>query len=161
MNKTATTYISLGSNLGDRLNHLQDAVFHISSRIGEVVRISHIYETPAWGFDGDYFYNVCLEARTQRSPQELLEQLLQIEILLGRERKAGPGYASRTIDLDILYYDREIFHSDTLTIPHPNLAKRRFVLKPLADIAPQFYHPEINKDTRNLLQECKDKSDIQ
>jgi len=161
MNKTATTYISLGSNLGDRLNHLQDAVFLINARIGEVVRISHLYETPAWGFDGDYFYNACIEARTQHSPQYLLEQLLQIEILLGRERKAGPGYASRTIDLDILYYDREILHTDALTIPHPNLAKRRFVLKPLADIAPQFYHPEINKDTRNLLQECKDKSDIQ
>ncbi|HLT50685.1 MAG TPA: 2-amino-4-hydroxy-6-hydroxymethyldihydropteridine diphosphokinase [Arenibacter sp.] len=161
MNRTATTYISLGSNLGDRLNHLQDAVFHINERIGEVLGISHIYETPAWGFDGDYFYNACLGARTQLSPQELLEQLLQIEILLGRERKTGPGYTSRTIDLDILYYDREILHSDPLTIPHPNLAKRRFVLKPLADIAPQFYHPEINKDTRNLLQECKDKSDIQ
>lgn len=161
MNKTATTYISLGSNLGDRLNHLQDAVFLINARIGEVTRISHVYETPAWGFDGDYFYNACLETTTQHSPQALLEQLLQIEIHLGRERKTGSGYASRTIDLDILYYDREILHSESLTIPHPNLTKRRFVLRPLADIAPQFYHPEVNKDTRNLLQECKDKSDIQ
>lgn len=161
MKKSATTYISLGSNLGDRLNHLQDAVFHINARIGEVTRISHIYKTPAWGFDGDYFFNACIEVSTQYAPLDLLERLLQIEILLGRERKAGPGYASRTIDLDILYYDREILHSDTLTIPHPNLTKRSFVLRPLADIAPQFYHPEINKDTRNLLQECPDKSDIQ
>lgn len=160
MNQTATTYLSLGSNLGDRLNHLQDAVFLINTRIGEVVGISHIYKTPAWGFDGDYFYNACIAVRTRYSPQNLLEQLLQIEILMGRERKANPGYASRTIDLDILYYDRAIIRTDTLTIPHPNLAKRRFVLKPLADIAPQFYHPEVNKDTRNLLQECMDKSDI-
>ena len=160
MDKTATTYISLGSNLGDRLNHLQDAVFHINSRIGEVVRTSKIYETPAWGFEGDPFYNACIEVKTRCTPMDLLEQLLLIEILMGRERKAGQGYASRTIDLDILYYDREIVRSDILTIPHPNLTKRRFVLRPLSDIAPQFYHPEINKDTRNLLQECKDKSEI-
>ncbi|HUH47429.1 MAG TPA: 2-amino-4-hydroxy-6-hydroxymethyldihydropteridine diphosphokinase [Arenibacter sp.] len=161
MNKTATTYISLGSNMGDRLNHLQDAVFHINTRIGKVTRLSHVYETPAWGFDGDYFYNACIEVKTEYWPQEVLKRLLQIEVRLGRERNTGPGYTARTIDLDILYYDREILHSEILTIPHPNLTKRRFVLKPLADIAPQFYHPEVNKDTRNLLQECKDKSDIQ
>ncbi len=160
MNPSTTTYISLGSNLGDRLHLLQDGIFQINSRVGKVTKTSHVYETPAWGFDGDPFYNACICVETQLSPPELLEELLQIEVLLGRERKLFSGYASRTLDLDILYYDKEILKTEHLEIPHPNLSKRRFVLRPLADIAPQFYHPIANKDTRNLLQECKDKSEI-
>lgn len=160
MNGPITTYISLGSNLGDRLAHLQEAVFQINSHIGTVTKTSHIYETPAWGFTGEPFYNACISVETQLPPSELLDSLLKIEIGLGRERKQDIGYTSRTLDLDILYYDREIIKTGTLEIPHPNLSKRRFVLRPLADIAPQFYHPIVNKDTRNLLQECKDKSEI-
>jgi len=160
MNKTATTYLSLGSNLGDKLNHLQEVVFLIQSSIGEVVKTSPIYETPAWGFEGEDFYNACIAVETLLTPYALLERLLEIETKLGRERNQGTGYASRTVDIDIIYYDKNTINTDALTIPHPNLPLRRFVLKPLADIAPQFYHPILNKDTRNLLQECKDKSII-
>tara|TARA_R110000868_G_scaffold1635_14_gene13180 strand:+ start:11299 stop:12444 length:1146 start_codon:yes stop_codon:yes gene_type:complete len=160
MNKTITTYLSLGSNLGDKLNQLQEVVFLIHSTVGSVVKISPIYETPAWGFDGDNFYNCCIAVETSLKPSVLLEKLLEIETRLGRKRNEGTGYASRTVDIDILYYDREIINTEALTIPHPNLQLRRFVLKPLADIAPQFYHPVLKKDTRNLLQECKDKSNI-
>jgi len=160
MNKTITTYLSLGSNLGDKLNHLQEVVFLIHSTVGSVVKISPIYETSAWGFDGDNFYNCCIAVETSLTPSVLLEKLLEIETRLGRKRNEGTGYASRTVDIDILYYDSEIINTEALTIPHPNLQLRRFVLKPLADIAPQFYHPVLNKDTRNLLQECKDKSNI-
>jgi 2-amino-4-hydroxy-6-hydroxymethyldihydropteridine diphosphokinase len=160
MNKTVTTYLSLGSNLGDKLNHLQEVVFLIQATIGRVVKISPIYQTPAWGFEGEDFYNGCIAVETSLTPLVLLENLLKIETRLGRERNQGTGYASRTVDIDILYYDREIIKTEALTIPHPNLQLRRFVLKPLADIAPQFYHPILNKDTRNLLQECKDKSNI-
>ncbi|MCM4173826.1 2-amino-4-hydroxy-6-hydroxymethyldihydropteridine diphosphokinase [Arenibacter sp. TNZ] len=160
MKKTVTTYLSLGSNLGDKLNHLQEVVFLIQATIGRVVKISPIYQTPAWGFEGEDFYNGCIAVETSLTPLVLLENLLKIETRLGRERNQGTGYASRTVDIDILYYDREIIKTEALTIPHPNLQLRRFVLKPLADIAPQFYHPILNKDTRNLLQECKDKSNI-
>tara|TARA_R110002049_G_scaffold309183_2_gene518176 strand:- start:801 stop:1946 length:1146 start_codon:yes stop_codon:yes gene_type:complete len=160
MNKTITTYLSLGSNLGDKLNQLQEVVFLIHTTVGSVVKISPIYETPAWGFEGDNFYNCCIAVETSLKPSVLLEKLLEIETRLGRKRNEGTGYASRTVDIDILYYDREIINTEALTIPHPNLQLRRFVLKPLADIAPQFYHPVLKKDTRNLLQECKDKSNI-
>ncbi|MCM4169505.1 Thymidylate kinase [Arenibacter antarcticus] len=160
MNQTKTTYLSLGSNLGDRLNHLQEGIFQINARIGTVTKTSHLYETPAWGFEGEPFYNACISVETHLSPSDLLEELLKIEILLGRERKQSSGYASRTLDLDIIYYDREILKTDRLEIPHPNLFKRKFVLRPLADIAPQYYHPILDKDSRNLLQECQDKSEI-
>lgn len=160
MNKTVTTYLSLGSNLGDKLNHLQEVVLLIQSNIGRVEKISHIYETPAWGFEGEDFYNACIAVETSLSPQTLLEKLLELETTLGRERNTSKGYASRTVDIDILYYDKEILNTDSLTVPHPHLQLRRFVLRPLADVAPQFYHPILNKDTRNLLQECKDTSAI-
>jgi 2-amino-4-hydroxy-6-hydroxymethyldihydropteridine diphosphokinase len=160
MNKTTTTHLSLGSNLGDKLNHLQEVVFLIQANVGEVIKTSPVYETPAWGFEGDNFYNACITVETTLTPSALLEKLLELETKLGRERNPGAGYSSRTVDIDILYFDKEIINTDLLTIPHPNLQLRRFVLKPLADIAPQFYHPILNKDTRNLLQECKDKSNI-
>lgn len=160
MNQATTIYISLGSNLGDRLNHLQEGVFQINARIGTVVKTSHVYETPAWGFDGEPFYNACISVETELTPSVLLDELLKIEIFLGRERMRGSGYTSRTLDLDILYYGHDILRTNSLEIPHPNLSKRKFVLKPLSDIAPQFYHPILNKDTRNLLQQCKDKSEI-
>ena len=91
----------------------------------------------------------------------ILEQLLKIEEDLGRIRYQEDGYKSRTLDIDILYYGSEAFFTERLVIPHPELAFRKFVLKPLADIAPQFYHPVLNKDTRNLLQECKDKGHLE
>ncbi|MEQ9582944.1 MAG: 2-amino-4-hydroxy-6-hydroxymethyldihydropteridine diphosphokinase, partial [Arenibacter sp.] len=160
MNKTTTTHLSLGSNLGDKLNHLQEVVFLIQANVGEVIKTSPVYETPAWGFEGDNFYNACITVETTLTPSALLEKLLELETKLGRERNPGAGYSSRTVDIDILYFDKEIINTDLLNIPHPNLQLRRFVLKPLADIAPQFYHPILNKDTRNLLQECKDKSNI-
>ncbi|WP_394750688.1 2-amino-4-hydroxy-6-hydroxymethyldihydropteridine diphosphokinase [Spongiimicrobium salis] len=151
-------YLSLGSNLGNKLNNLQKAVFLIHDRLGEVMRLSHIYQTPAFGFEGEDFYNACLSLETTLSPQRLLEEVLRIEKELGRIRYEEEGYQPRTIDIDILYYAHEVVISDHLVIPHPELQYRKFVLKPLSDIAPQFYHPILAKDTRNLIQECRDKS---
>ncbi len=132
----------------------------IGERIGDVTAVSSVYITPSWGFESDDFYNVCLEAQTTLKPAEVLEQLLAIEKQLGRERSLESGYQSRNIDLDIIYYETLVVDTDQLTLPHPRMAERKFVLKPLADIAPQFYHPIVNKDTRNLLQETRDKSEI-
>jgi 2-amino-4-hydroxy-6-hydroxymethyldihydropteridine diphosphokinase len=155
-----TVYLSIGSNLGQKRNNLQKAIFLIGERIGEVTAISSVYNTPPWGFESDDFYNACLEGQTTLQPAEVLEELLAIEKQLGRERSSESGYQSRNIDLDIIYYDTLVVDTDPLTLPHPRMAERKFVLKPLADIAPQFYHPIFNKDTRNLLQETRDKSEI-
>lgn len=155
-----TTYLSLGTNVGDKLNNLQNAIFVIQKQIGDVVQISPVYQSTAWGFEADDFLNVCICLKTKLLPQVLLENILNIEIELGRVRLQEEGYEPRTIDIDILYYEKEIVFTERLVIPHPELPFRKFVLKPLADIAPQYYHPNLNKDTRNLLQQCKDKSKL-
>ncbi|MGA9238540.1 2-amino-4-hydroxy-6-hydroxymethyldihydropteridine diphosphokinase [Robiginitalea sp.] len=154
-------YISLGSNLGNRAYYLQKAIFSLGNVAGEIEAISPVYQTAAWGFDGGDFLNACIALRTELPPEGLLQCLLQIEKAAGRERFASGGYRSRTLDLDLLYYGGEIIRTDTLTVPHPSLEKRRFVLRPLADIAPQFYHPVLRKDHRNLLQECADKNGLE
>lgn len=155
-----TALLSIGSNLGNRQLLLQKAIFEIGKVAGEVRQVSATYETPSWGFEGEDFFNACLELQTLLTPEELLVKLLSIETAFGRERKNSDEYESRTLDIDIIYYEKEVINTETLTIPHPKMQERKFILKPLADISPQFYHPIFNKDTRNLLQECKDKSTI-
>jgi 2-amino-4-hydroxy-6-hydroxymethyldihydropteridine diphosphokinase len=142
--------------MGNRLAQLQQAIFLLGSKLGPVIQISPVYESKSWGFQGEDFLNICIAIEMKKSAQSVLETLLDIESSLGRERRQETTYVSRTIDIDILYYGDDIISKDHLKIPHPELHKRRFVLKPLADIAPQFYHPELQKDTRNLLQECRD-----
>lgn len=153
-------YLSLGSNLGNRRATLQKAVFHIQQRAGSILDISSVYENPAVGFEGDDFLNICISLLTPLSPEALLDTLMQIEREFGRVRSEAKTYGSRTLDIDIIYYGTEVIHTDELVVPHPQMQHRNFVLKPLADIAPQFYHPVFQKDTRNLLQECKDRSKL-
>lgn len=155
-----SAFLSIGSNLGKREFLIQKAIFEIGKKAGEIRQVSGIYQTPAWGFEGNEFLNACLEIQTLLTPAELLSEILAIEIEYGRERNDSQGYQSRTLDIDIIYYDKEIIDTERLTVPHPKMQERKFILKPLADISPQFYHPILNKDTRNLLQECKDKSII-
>ncbi|NNC35288.1 MAG: 2-amino-4-hydroxy-6-hydroxymethyldihydropteridine diphosphokinase [Croceitalea sp.] len=161
MGKTNIVYLSLGSNLGNRYLNLQKAIVQLELRVGLVVQVSHVYENPAMGFEGDNFLNACLAIETQSSPKALLEQLLQLEKDLGRIQRNDAGYTSRPIDIDIIYFGNKIVKSAELNIPHPAMTQRKFVLKPLADIAPQVYHPILKKDTRNLLQESKDESYLQ
>jgi len=151
-----TTFLSLGSNLENRVYYLQKALFLLQERAGSLKKVSPVYESPSWGFEAGDFLNLCVELETSFSSQELLETVLKIETSLGRTRSEETGYEPRTLDIDILYYDTLIQKTDSLELPHPELHKRRFVLRPLADIAPQLYHPVLKKDSRNLLQECKD-----
>lgn len=153
-------YLSIGSNIGNRYLNLQKAVLALKAKVGTILHTSSIYENGAVGFDGEDFLNACLLLETNLSPTEVLAELKQIESNLGRKKDSNQGYASRSIDLDILYYDDLIINGAGLSIPHPRMIERNFVLKPLADIAPQFYHPIYKKDTRNLLQECKDKNKL-
>lgn len=160
--KAATSiYLSIGSNLGNKLNMLQKAVFRLKDTVGALTAISPVYSSPALGFEGDTFLNACLKMETSMAPKPLIRHLLEIESSMGRERFAEEGYQSRTIDIDLLYYGSDVLTTPIVTVPHPRLQHRKFVLKPLADIAPQFYHPILGKDTRNLLQECRDGNALQ
>ncbi len=161
MPQSKIAYLALGSNLGDKPNHLQKALFALQEKVGDIRRISPVYQSSAWGFEADDFLNCCLEIETPCMPQELLAHIVAIETSLGRVRVQEEGYEARIIDIDILYYENETVVSENLVIPHPEIPFRKFVLRPLADIAPQYYHPILNKDSRNLLQECKDKGSLE
>ncbi|MCX7551717.1 2-amino-4-hydroxy-6-hydroxymethyldihydropteridine diphosphokinase [Xanthomarina sp. F2636L] len=154
-------YISLGSNKGDRLKNLQDAINLIFKKIGKINIISKVYNTPAIGFEGDDFFNCCLILETEIPSEKVMQELLAIETFLGRIRDESKGYQSRIIDLDILFVDEEIIDSLQLQVPHPELHKRKFVLKPLLEIAPKISHPKLHKSIAVLLEECEDASDIE
>ena len=161
MEERQKIYISLGSNQGDRLKYLQDAVNLIFEKIGHVSHISKVYNSASIGFQGDDFLNCCILLETQMSPEKVMLTLLDIETFLGRERTASEGYQSRTIDLDILFVDEKIIDTKILQVPHPEFSKRRFVLKPLLEVAPKFIHPKFEKNIATLLEVCEDKSSVE
>ena len=154
-------YLSLGSNQGDTLEHLQNAIKQIAERIGLVLDISSIYKTEAIGFSGDDFMNICIKVQTRFAPQELLQELLKIENSLGRKRKKSSNYESRIIDIDILFIDNKIINSAELKIPHPEINNRQFVLTPLSEIAPNLLHPIHKESIKTLQQNCSDTSKIE
>jgi 2-amino-4-hydroxy-6-hydroxymethyldihydropteridine diphosphokinase len=157
-----TCYILLGSNLGDREGNLQAAREQINSRIAQIIKVSSLYQTEAWGFEtSDIFLNQVIEAKTALDPDMLLDQLLSLETLLGRKRDGNRFYTSRLIDLDILFYENMILSKNGLVIPHPLLHKRRFVLTPLNEIAPDWAHPVLHKTISELLHECDDQNKVQ
>ncbi len=151
-----TTYLGIGSNLGERENNLSTAIIRISEETGIIVAASSVYETEPWGFSTDrLFLNMVLKVETFREPQALLEALLHIERSMGRIRDRDK-YSSRIIDIDILFYEDIIIARNDLIIPHPHLHERRFVLEPLAEIAPDFVHPVYKKIISYLLESCDD-----
>ena len=160
LNSPKLVHIALGSNQGNRLDFLQKALLEIHREIGEVIKISPVYETPAWGFEGNAFLNACAAVLSRCSPEDILKNLLEIETSLGRQRAVGKGYQDRTIDLDILLYEEDVIASEELVIPHPEMEKRGFVLLPLADIAPEVKHPVWKQKIKELLKSSKDNSEI-
>src|SRR5690606_15453050 len=152
--------LALGSNLGNKKEHLQNAINHIHSHIGFVAQASAIYETPSWGFDSFPFYNMCILIHTNLSPEKLLVELKQTEKTLGRTAKTSDNYEARTVDIDIVYFNDLIFNSTDLQIPHKELQNRKFVLVPLNDLTFDWKHPILQRSTQELLLICKDKSDI-
>lgn len=145
-----TIYLALGSNIGDREAHLRAAIGEMSAAGISVLRESPIYETEPVGFtDQRWFLNMVVEAETALFPMQLLARVGKIERKLGRVRTMVNG--PRTIDIDILLYANAVVRTPQLEIPHPRMHERRFVLAPLADLAPALRHPVLRKTVRELL----------
>jgi 2-amino-4-hydroxy-6-hydroxymethyldihydropteridine diphosphokinase len=154
-----TVYISLGSNLGDRAATLERAIAAMNAAGIRVVRQSSFYATEPVGAPGQaWFLNAVAEAETSLLPLQLLHTLLKIERELGRRRITPHG--PRSIDLDILFYGSAVIRSPELQVPHPRLPERRFVLLPLAHLAPEFRHPALRKRITELLAETPDRSEV-
>lgn len=154
------TYLSLGTNQGNKLENLQQAIYLIDDNVGAIQKISSIYKTPSWGFKGEVFYNICIKVSTYQSPETLLESLLNIEKKLGRKRSTKEGYENRKIDIDVLLFDDEIIFSKSLIVPHSKMLQRKFVMVPLVEIAPNLNHPIEKKQLNICLQNCSDSSEI-
>jgi 2-amino-4-hydroxy-6-hydroxymethyldihydropteridine diphosphokinase len=153
-------FLGIGTNLGDRENNLEKAVAGIEEIIGQVLKTSSVFETEPWGFHTkDKFLNMVVKVETVLDPNELLENAQMIESLLGRVR-GKKRYSSRLIDIDILFYEDLHLDDEDLKIPHPLLHKRKFVLVPLCEIAPEIIHPVLKKTVVDLLELCEDKSDV-
>ncbi len=150
--------ISIGSNQGNRQNYIEQAIQLIHERIATVVKVSKVYETPAWGFESDAFLNLAIVVHTIKSPVKVLKELLKIEKELGRTRSKGAGYQARTLDLDIIACNEDVINTAELTVPHPQMQNRKFVLLPFVDLDTQWKHPILKKTVVELLQETEDDS---
>lgn len=147
----AVVYFSLGSNVGDRLNSLVKATKLIDKLIGKVIQYSSVVESEPWGFKAETtFLNMVILAHTEFTPHQILDKIFSIETSLGRIRH-GKTYSNRIIDIDILFFNEEQINDDNLVIPHPLLHLRKFVLQPLAEIAPDLIHPVFETSISELL----------
>ena len=150
-------YLSLGSNEGDREQLLRSAIDAIGRLIGPVDGISPLVETEPWGFESPHlFVNAALSVETSLPAMDVLERTQSIERQLGRQRKSIAGrYEDRPIDIDLLLYGDLVLTSERLTLPHPLLPERLFVLEPLAEIAPHILHPTLGKTIQTLRDELR------
>jgi 2-amino-4-hydroxy-6-hydroxymethyldihydropteridine diphosphokinase len=150
--------LSLGSNQGNRLENIENCIDLIHQEVGTVIQVSKLYQTPAWGFESDAFYNCALLLHSTASAQKILNQVLKIEKQLGRVRSGQQGYQSRIIDIDLIAFDQEIIESEKLQIPHPLMQDRRFVLLPMEDLNLDWKHPVFKKTITELLEISPDQS---
>lgn len=155
-------FIGIGSNLGDRKANCREA----RDKLGDlpdtrVLAASSYYESEPHGDAKTWFVNSVVEIETEFAPPEMLKQIKKIEDAMGRKRVKGKRWGSRVIDLDILFFNNEIVNKRNLRIPHPRLNERRFVLAPLAELAPQLIHPSLNQSVSELLATVKDNKKLQ
>jgi 2-amino-4-hydroxy-6-hydroxymethyldihydropteridine diphosphokinase len=149
-----TIFLGLGTNLGDRTANLQAAIAGLAERL-VMTAVSPLYQTPPWGVtDQPNFLNLCLAAQTDLAPEELLTFVKNLEVALGRQ--PAERWGPRLIDIDILFYANQLIETENMIIPHPRLAERAFVLRPLADIAPEFVHPLLGETIAALAKKVGD-----
>lgn len=152
-------YLLIGGNMGDRMQNLSLAVAHIRKDVGKILKLSGVYETAAWGnTQQPDFLNQVLLIKTKLSPRELMDNVLSIEKKMGRVRNLKN--ASRIIDIDILFFNDEIIDQPGLSVPHPEIPNRRFVLIPLSELNPGFLHPVLGKSIKDLLSTSQDNLDV-
>jgi 2-amino-4-hydroxy-6-hydroxymethyldihydropteridine diphosphokinase len=157
--KNYTYHLIIGSNLGDRLQQLALAKKMINSEVGPVQKESSTYETQPWGFNEQpWFLNQVIEVRTSLSPMEVLKSIKAIEVKAGRN--PGEKWHARHIDIDILMCGDLVIKENDLTIPHPHLQERNFVLVPLMELAPELMHPVLGKTIEELYFDCRDTGEV-
>ena len=153
-------YLCIGGNLGEREANLEEAIDFIGFNFGDVVSVSSIYESEPWGMsDVPNFLNQVVHLQSELTDKELLVEIADLEEFFGRER-SSQGYVSREMDVDVLFIDVEVISTEALQVPHPRMSERRFVLEPLAEIAPEFIHPELKQSVEVLLKACSDKGKV-
>ncbi|PAM91888.1 2-amino-4-hydroxy-6-hydroxymethyldihydropteridine diphosphokinase [Flavobacterium sp. IR1] len=150
--------LSIGSNQGNRLENIENCINLIHKEVGTVLKVSRLYETPAWGFESGAFYNCALVLHSTASAQKILTQILKVEKQLGRIRLNQQGYQSRIIDVDMIAFDDEVIESDKLTVPHPLMQDRNFVLLPMQDLKLAWKHPVFQKSISELIAVTPDDS---
>ncbi|MFT3935463.1 MAG: 2-amino-4-hydroxy-6-hydroxymethyldihydropteridine diphosphokinase [Chitinophagaceae bacterium] len=151
-----TAYLLTGGNVGNRQQNLANAASLIEAKCGKIAQYSALYETAAWGkTDQPAFLNQALQLRTSFSADLLMQALLEIELVAGRKRTEK--YGPRTIDIDILLFNHDIIQTPLVTVPHLQMANRRFVLEPLNEIASDYIHPVLKQTIAHLLAICPDK----
>jgi 2-amino-4-hydroxy-6-hydroxymethyldihydropteridine diphosphokinase len=152
-------FLGLGSNLGDRFRYIQQAAWHLEEMDIKLLAISSLYETePVEVFDQPEFINLTCEIETDLAPKDLLDTSLLIERRMGRIRRKPKG--PRIIDIDLLFYGQKAIHSKHLSVPHPAISQRRFVLVPMVEIAPEFKDPLSGLTMKQLLDQCPDEASV-
>ena len=154
-------HISIGSNIGDKLKNLEKAIELIHLKIAVVESISSIYKTEAIGFKGEDFLNICISIFSNEIPSYIMQNLLDIEKILGRVINKKNEPESRIIDIDIVFIEDIVINSSLLQVPHPKMQNRKFVLKPLLEIDPKINHPITKQSIPGMLRNCKDTSQVE
>lgn len=151
----------IGGNMGDRLSFLKKTIHLLCEQLGKIKQQSSIYETTAWGFESEDFFNMALVLETKHGLLECLDITQGIEKELGRKQKSkNENYSRRCMDIDIIFYENLIYNDDRLNIPHPRMLERKFVLIPLNEILRDYIHPLVLKTIGTLLSECEDQSEV-
>lgn len=158
----AIAYLCLGANSKNRLTTVQQAVSLLSLAENiKLIRASALYETEPWGVkDQNWFLNMVVEIKTDLSAQDLLMKCLSIEKMLGRDRSREQRWGERPVDIDIIFYDNQIINTGILTVPHPRMHERAFVLVPLLELIPDFVHPVLKKSVSDLYDELDDVEEV-
>ena len=154
-----SVYLLLGSNIGNRVTNIRQAILSLVEEGVEMLQVSHFYETEAWGYEHQpVFLNICVKCKTSASPAELLELVNRTEEKIGRQNRSK--WHEREIDIDILFYGRKIVNSEQITIPHQLLIKRNFALQPLKEVAGRKKHPVFGITVKKLAKLCTDEKRV-